>query len=153
MKKVTLKAAIIVTIETNNPIKPVMSFKGNDLRKSCSAYREVRIDKNISIEVEELNKDRALHKEKTIKEAWFTKTGVPLLSTPPGRVKAAAKTTVAMRVATTEQDCAVCFIHSSPFVLKLLCSLVNKTWGEMWSLFSASAYSGLTTFSTACKMI
>lgn len=49
MKNVVVKANIMVAIEMSNKIKPHMSFRGNDLRKSLSAYREVRIDKNVKI--------------------------------------------------------------------------------------------------------
>lgn len=43
----------MLIIDTNNATSPDINFKGSDLRKSCSAYREIRMDRNIKIEVED----------------------------------------------------------------------------------------------------
>lgn len=126
MKNVAVKATIMVAIEMSSKISPLMSFSGNDTRKSCSAYLEVRIDKNINTEAVEVNKDTPFDMEKTTKEALFCRTGYPFSLIPPGNWKAAENTTVAIRVATRAHDSAVFFIHSSPFVLNLSCSSLNN---------------------------
>ncbi|GMH23314.1 hypothetical protein Nepgr_025157 [Nepenthes gracilis] len=65
---------------------------------------------------------------KTINDVLLKKIGKPLLSSlPPGTENAAAKTTVAMRVATSMQDLAVSFIHFSPLSSNFLCSFVNNS--------------------------
>lgn len=53
MKKALLNATIMLIIETNNATSPDINFNGSDLRKSSSAYLEMRMDKKISIEVED----------------------------------------------------------------------------------------------------
>lgn len=127
MKKVAVKATIMVAIEISNKMRPHMSFNGNDTRKSLSAYREVRIDRNISIEAVEVNNDMAFDMAKTTKDDLLTKTGLPVsLLLPPGSWKAAEKTTVAIRVATKAHDSAVFFIHCSPLILSPSCSSLNK---------------------------
>jgi len=150
MKNVAVKAIIMVAIEISNKIKPHMSFSGNDLRKSLSAYRDVRIDKNININAVEVNNDIASEMAKMTKHAFLTKMGLPLLSTAPGSWNVAEKATVAIRVATRAHDSAVFVIHFSPLLLNASCSSLNNTWGVFWSSFSASAYSGLTISLTAC---
>ena len=126
MKNVAVKAIIMVAIDTKSNIRPVMSFKGNDMRKSLSAYREVRIDRNIRTEAVEENNDIAFNVANTTKLGLFSKTALPLSSTPPGSWKAAENTTVAIKVATRAHDSAVFFIHASPLTLKFSCSSVNN---------------------------
>ena len=53
MKKALLNATIMLIIETNSATSPDINFKGSDLRKSSSAYREMRMDKKMRIEVED----------------------------------------------------------------------------------------------------
>jgi len=43
----------MLTIEMNSARRPDISFKGSDVRKSSSAYREIRIDKKIRMEVDD----------------------------------------------------------------------------------------------------
>ena len=52
-KQVALKATNMPTIEMKSVVSPNTNFNGNDQRKSISAKRDVRIDKNINIEEEE----------------------------------------------------------------------------------------------------
>ena len=52
------KATIIAVAKKREP-RPVINFFGSDLRKSSSAYRVVRISKNINKEVKEENKASA----------------------------------------------------------------------------------------------
>lgn len=130
MKNVAVKATIIVAMDTNKDDKPTISLKGSNFIKSLSAYRDVRIDRNINMDVAEANNETALDIANTLNAASFNRIGDPSLSSlPPGKVKAAVKTTVAMSVATSVHDSAVFFIHSSPSNLKFLCSSVNKAWG------------------------
>lgn len=70
MKNVAVKATIMVAIEMSSKISPLMSFTGNDTRKSSSAYLEVRIDKKINIEAVEENSDTPFDTEKTTKQAF-----------------------------------------------------------------------------------
>ncbi|KAJ6912874.1 hypothetical protein NC651_015361 [Populus alba x Populus x berolinensis] len=44
-KNVAIKATIIAPIDMKSVVSPIINLLGNDQRKFCSAYREVRIDK------------------------------------------------------------------------------------------------------------
>lgn len=130
MKNVAVKATIIVAMETNRDVKPTISLKGSNLRKSLSAYRDVRMDRNINMDVEAANNEIAFDIAKTLKDISLNRIGNPLLSSlPPGKVNAAVKTTVVISVATRVHDSAVFFIHASPCIRKSLCSSVNRAWG------------------------
>lgn len=142
MKNVAVKATIIVAIDTNKDVRPTMSLKGSTFRKSVSAYRDVRIDRNNKTEVEEANNETAFDIAKTLKDACLSRIGDPSLSLlPPGRVNAAVKTTVVMSVATKVHDSAVFFIHSSPCNRKSLCSSVNKVCGIIPDSLPSSSFS------------
>ena len=52
-----------------------------------------------------------------------------MLLLAPGTVRAAAKTTVEMRVATSIHELAVSFIASSPTLSNSLCVLLNTSLG------------------------
>ena len=122
MKNVAQKTTIIAAIEKNRVKIPRTNFMGNVQRKSSSANRAVRIDKKVIIEHEEHTRDMGSNMENIMNETFLTKFGDPVSSLrPPGTVKAAAKTTVAIRVATIMHDSAVFFIHSSPFTNKFPC--------------------------------
>ena len=59
-----------------------------------------------------------------------SKTGVPTSCfTPPGRVVAEAKATVAISAATTEQDSAVFVSHLPETLTSSLCVSVNTSFG------------------------
>lgn len=145
-----MKARTIEMMDTNNASSPIISFDGNLVRKSSSAYREVRIDKNITIDVTDEKRATEFDKINMSNHNFFLNLGKPIVSSlPPGTVKAAAKTTVAISVATSIHDDAVSFIHLSPSMRKLLCSLVNRSCATSPSMFLALMYDRGTIFSTA----
>ncbi|PKI52043.1 hypothetical protein CRG98_027575 [Punica granatum] len=91
-------ATIMVAMARNKDANPNINLFGSTRRKSSSAYRAVRIDKNIKMAVVEEKRAKASDAANNMKTCLFKNSGVPLPSTlPPGTVKAAAKTTVAMR--------------------------------------------------------
>jgi hypothetical protein len=109
------KAIIIDAIEMNREVSPTINFKGRDLRKSFSAYREVRMNKNINIAVEEEKSATPSAMVKYRNAFSLKKFGIPVLSSvPPGMLNAAENTTVAIIVATSKHEVAVSFIHFSP---------------------------------------
>lgn len=115
-KKARTKATIIVIIATKRNKSPQINFLGNDLRKSSMENREVRMDKKERIEEVEEAKDTASAMAKILNKVSRTKIGIPVpCPLPPGTVKAAAKTTVAIRVATSMHEFAVFIIHFSAF--------------------------------------
>lgn len=123
MEKLALKAISIVAIEKKSVVRPMINLFGNVSTKSSSAYREVRIDKNIKIEVTDENRASASDIEKIKKDLSLRKTGVPVSCLlPPGTVKMAANITVVISVATSMHDEAVSFIHLSPPLSNALCS-------------------------------
>ena len=102
MKREAQKVIIIVAIERIRVERPTIIFLGKDLRKSSSAERGVRMQRNINNEVEAESRDRASYIIKTIKTFSFKKVGMPescLL--PPGTVIAVAIIMVTIRAATT----------------------------------------------------
>lgn len=114
MKKVALNATTMHTMETNNDVNPISNREGKECKKSCSAYREVRIDKNTKIEDDEEIKPTASDITNIVNQNFLRNIGVPSLSSPPGTVKAAANITVAIKVETSMQEFAVFLIHASP---------------------------------------
>ena len=130
MKRVAENAIIMVAMEMKSVVSPIISLFGNDCRKSSSAYREVRMDRKIKIEVTEENRANASDTAKTINDLCCMNIGLPvLLLLPPGTVNAAANMTVAIRVATTMHEDAVSFIHFSPSRKSPLCSSENSIRG------------------------
>lgn len=153
MKKVALNATSIDAIEQKRVIKPSINLFGRDSRKSSSAYRDVRMDKNINIEVTDENRAKASDMAKIMKDLKPKKIGVPSsLSFPPGTVKIAANITVVMRVATSIHDEAVLFIHFSPSLSSPLCSSLNNIRGVLPIPSLASRANGCTFFSTSYKI-
>ena len=71
------KAMIIAVVERNNMVRPIISFFGNLKRKSCSAKRAVRIDKNINNDVTAVNNDIAIEIENTENAMLLVKIGIP----------------------------------------------------------------------------
>ncbi|PKI32873.1 hypothetical protein CRG98_046737 [Punica granatum] len=87
-------ATIMVAMARNKDANPNINLFGRARRKSSSAYRAVRIDKNIKMAVVEEKRANASDAANNMKTCSFKNSGMPLPSTlPPGTVKAAAKTT------------------------------------------------------------
>ncbi|KAI8027801.1 Receptor-like protein 44 [Camellia lanceoleosa] len=90
----------MVAIQRNNVTKPIISLWRRTWRKSSSAYREVRMDKNIRREVVDMNRAIASETTKMINAFSVEKIGSPLvLLFPPGTVIAATNTIAVMSVA------------------------------------------------------
>ena len=107
------------------------------------------MDKNIIIEAEEENSATESDITKIKNHFFLRNVGTPVsLFCPPGRVKTAVKTTVAMSVATSMHEVAVLFIHFSPSFNNSLCFSVNKSLGVWLSEFFILTYEGGTIFST-----
>jgi len=129
-KNVAIKATIIAPIDMKSVASPIINLLGNVQRKFRSAYREVRIDKKVSKDEAEVTSDIASDMAKNLNAVSLRKTGVPVsCKLPPGKVKAAAKTTVAISVATSMHESAVSPIHCSPSFIKSLCCSINKAPG------------------------
>lgn len=76
-KQVALKATTMPAIEVKSVVSPNTNLPGNDSRKSFSVQRDVRIDKNINIEVEEDNNAIASEMKNTVNQFFLKKIGVP----------------------------------------------------------------------------
>ncbi|VFQ59109.1 unnamed protein product [Cuscuta campestris] len=77
-------AVIMRMIERNSVSNPMMDLRGRASRKSFSAYRDVKIERKASIEVDAVKRDPALAMAKTVKAVFFEKIGWPLsLLFPP----------------------------------------------------------------------
>ena len=110
-------------MEMKSDASPTINFNGKDLRKSFSAYREVRMYKNISVEVEEEKSAIPSDMTKMRNAVSFRNFGAPVLSAiPPGMLNAAENTTVVIMVATSMHEFAVFFIHDSPLCNNPLCN-------------------------------
>ncbi|PON32069.1 hypothetical protein PanWU01x14_364440 [Parasponia andersonii] len=82
----------------------------------------------------------------------LSRVGFPLrLSVPPGKVVELAKATVAMRVATTEQDVEVLVSHSPPALTSALWFLVKICCGVSPLLLARRKKCGGMDFSTNCN--
>ncbi|CAI0401568.1 unnamed protein product [Linum tenue] len=128
IKRVELKAIIMVAMEMKRVRSPVSSLFGSDERKSSSAYREVSMERNIKMDVAEETKASASDIAKNKNDLVWRYSGMPVSwSFPPGTVKAAANIMVVMSVATTMQEDAVSFIHFSPSLASFLCSVANRS--------------------------
>nr|GLL49117.1 hypothetical protein CR513_04767 [Ipomoea trifida] len=126
-EKATAKATNIPTIETKSVVSPTNNFNGNDTRKSSCRKREMRMDKNMMMEMIEQIIATASEIMKTVKLLRFMKTGVPVSPLPPGTVKAAAKTMVAIKVATSMQEVAV--LRAAPDTLSNDFGIISfSTW-------------------------
>ncbi|PWA79849.1 hypothetical protein CTI12_AA202540 [Artemisia annua] len=67
----------MVPIERKSVTRPNISFIGNDATKSRSAKRDVRMDKNVSIEADDKNKDMASATTKATKDSFRLNMGIP----------------------------------------------------------------------------
>ncbi|KAL5824365.1 hypothetical protein ACOSQ3_020428 [Xanthoceras sorbifolium] len=152
--KVAPKAIIIDAMAKKREPRPIINFLGNDSRKSSIAYRAVRIAKNINREVKEENIPSASEMANTMNAFVCKNIGIPLSFTlPPGIVKAAANSTVAMSVETSMQELAVSFIHFSPCFANSLCCLLKTAFAVSLFAFRFSLWKGNVIFSTSYKKI
>ena len=125
-----MKATSVPAIELKSALTPSPNFEGNDTRKSISLKCDVRIDKNSNIDVEEDSSAIASDMKNTLNQTLFNKIGLPVSGLlPPGTVKAAAKATPVINVATTMLKFTVSFIHFSPSTRRFSCSFVNNSHG------------------------
>ena len=116
------KETNIDVMDMKSEDKPTKSFLGKSLRKSFCSYLEVRMARNENKAVMEKHKATSEETANTVSSGWFSRFGIPLFSLMfPGIEVDAAKATVAMSAATTEQDSEVLFSHSPPF-------LTNSSW-------------------------
>ncbi|GKA44172.1 protein-L-isoaspartate O-methyltransferase 1 isoform X2 [Tanacetum coccineum] len=135
-KKLALKATIMLIIERKSVERPQISLLGNDSMNSRSAKLDVRIDKNMRIEVEEEIKETASAITKTMRDGFPLKKGIPVSWLyPPGSVKAAANAMVAMMVATTIHWVAVFFIQVSSLLTNSACFVENNSYAVQSSSF------------------
>ncbi|KAL7591478.1 hypothetical protein Lser_V15G33250 [Lactuca serriola] len=147
---VALKATIIAVVEINKAQIPISNRLGRLTRKSISAKRAVRMDKNTSNAVLDANSEIASDIAKIEKAMSFLNKGAPVVSlVPPGTVIAAANTIVVISAAVMLHDSAVVFIHFSPSFTKFPCSLVNNISGVSLKMFSRVMYVGNTSFFTS----
>ncbi|KAI4332576.1 hypothetical protein L6164_017473 [Bauhinia variegata] len=112
----------------------------------------MRIDKKLSVEVEDEMSAIASDIANIKKADFFKKLGDPVsLLLPPGTVNAAVKTPVAMSVETTIQELAVPFIQDSAFFCNSACSFMNNSSGVLPSEFFISLSDGSIIFFTSYK--
>ena len=69
------KVTIMAAMDKKSVERPKIKLVGKDLRKSSSAYRDVRIPKNINTDVDEEKREIASATIKTVKDFLFLKTG------------------------------------------------------------------------------
>jgi phosphoribosylformylglycinamidine (FGAM) synthase PurS component len=69
------KVTVMVAIEKKSVERPIINLLGKDLRKSSSAYRDVRIPKNINTDVDEEKREIASATIKTVKDFSSLKIG------------------------------------------------------------------------------
>ncbi|KAK0594941.1 hypothetical protein LWI29_002006 [Acer saccharum] len=141
--RVAPKAIIIAAMAKKRDPRPIINFFGNDSRKSSTAYRAVKIAKNISREVREENRPSASEIANNVNAFVRKKIGIPLSSTlPPGTVKAAANSTVAIRAETSMQELEVSFIHFSSCSANSLCSILKTSIAVSLFMFLHSLRKG-----------
>lgn len=121
--RVEVKARLVTATEKKREVKPRVSFRGREWRKSSSSYGEERMERNMASDISELAMERASVMMKTTKKGLSIRMGWPFLPLlPPGMVKAAAKATEAISAATKEHELEVRSSHfcassrSSPWV-------------------------------------
>ena len=60
----------MAVIEKKSAARPFINFLGNDSKKSFSAQRDMKMDKNMRIEIEESAKEMASDMTKTMNARW-----------------------------------------------------------------------------------
>ncbi|GKB74167.1 hypothetical protein Tco_0935579 [Tanacetum coccineum] len=112
--------------ESNKVQRPISNRLGKLTKKSSSAKRAVRIDRNTNNAVLDAISEIAYDTAKIANAMFFVNKGMPVSELlPPGTVIAAANTMVVISAAVMLHDSAVVFIHCSPSFTKFSCSLVN----------------------------
>nr|GEX64040.1 hypothetical protein [Tanacetum cinerariifolium] len=115
--KIALKANIIALVERNNMQREISNRLGKLSKKSFSANRVVRIDKNTNSEVEAENSKIASDIAKIVKAICFLNRGMTVSwLLPPRTVIAAANTIVTISAAVMLHDSALfssTFLHPS----------------------------------------
>ncbi|CAB4268871.1 unnamed protein product [Prunus armeniaca] len=100
-------------MEIKSVERPIIIFVGKDVRKSSSAYRDVRIPKNINTEFVEEKSDIASETINTTNIFSSKNKGKPVPPLfPPGTVKAAANMMVIVRAPTIVQEVAFMGSHT-----------------------------------------
>lgn len=149
---VDAKASMVTATEKKRKVKPRMSFRGRECRKSWSSNGDVRIERNMTSDVSELARDRASVMMKTKKKPLWISRGCPFLSSlPPGTVKAAAKATVAISPATVEHDSEVRFSQSCASLRSSPCVRRKYSLGVSFLVSSRPRWDGII-LSTFCKL-
>ena len=98
--KIAPKATIMADVEINNAQRPTINRLGKLNKKSCSEKRVVRIDKNTSNVIVDVNSETASDIAKIMKAISCVNKGVPFSwLLPPGTVIAAANTIVVISAA------------------------------------------------------
>ena len=149
-QKETKIAAMDMKIEVN----PAKSFLGNSLPESFSSYLDVRIARNVTVEVTKERRAMSDEIAKIPNASCYSRFGFPLPSlVPPGTAVDVAKATVAMSVATNEHEVAVLFSHCPPFCTRSLCSRVKICFADSFSLlWKRKKFGGMDFFTYCHKM-
>ncbi|KOM58049.1 hypothetical protein LR48_Vigan11g108200 [Vigna angularis] len=109
-------------IDTNNDVKPMSSFRGRSLPKSCSLSRDVSMERNSTSEEMEQHRTTSDDIAKMLNASVFSRVGVPAhFFTPPGTVVDVAKAAVANSAATREHDWEVFFSQSPSLLTRFWC--------------------------------
>jgi hypothetical protein len=75
---VAAKASMVTATEKKRKVKPIMSFRGSAWRKSWRSKGEVRIERNMTTEVNELARERTSMQVKIRKKVSQRRMGVPV---------------------------------------------------------------------------
>ncbi|KAJ9685126.1 hypothetical protein PVL29_017238 [Vitis rotundifolia] len=148
------KETKIAAMDMKREVNPAKGFLGNSLPKSFSSYLDVRIARNVTVEV--TKEQRAMSDEiaKIPNAVCYSRFDFVLPSlVPPGTVVDVAKATVAMSVATNENVVAVLFSHCPPFCTRSLCSRVKICFADSFSfLWKRKKFGGMDFFTYCHKM-
>ena len=147
------KVTKIDNMDMKSEVSPSKSFLGKSWAKSFSWRLDVRMARNMTVEVTE--KQRAMSDEiaKIWKAGCCSRIGFPLPSlVPPGTAVDVAKATVAMSVATTEHEVAVLVSHSPPIFTRSWCSRVKICFADsfFW-LWIGKKFGGMDCFTYCHK--
>ena len=73
-----MKATTMPTIEMKSAVSPHTNFDGSETKKSICVKRDVRIDKNTNIKVEDDDSAIASDMKNTLNRILFKRIGVPV---------------------------------------------------------------------------
>lgn len=139
------------TIDTKSNVNPSKSLLGNSFLKSFSWYRDMRMDRNMTMDVTEEHRAKSDEMAKMSKTGKFSRVGLPVTSLmPPGTVVAVAKATVAMRAPITEQDSEALVSHSLPSFTSPLWVSLKMSFGVLLSLLKRTKKCGGMEVFTIC---